>query len=119
MRDDEFCAVDTTAHPWEERRNDKLGRAIFRKNLYTDPETGAEIRLVRYPAGLVDPNHTHPCGHGLYVLEGKLVTHKGTFGPGTFVWFPEGEVMTHGASADVDVTVLFITNKSFRIEYVN
>ena len=31
--------------------NPKLGRAILRKDLYTDPETGAEIRLVRYPAG--------------------------------------------------------------------
>ena len=70
------------------------------------------------PAGLVNPAHTHPCGHGLYVLEGELVTHKGTFGPGVFVWFPEGEVMEHGASPEGDVTVLFITNKSFRIDYV-
>ena len=54
----------------------------------------------------------------VYVLEGTLVTHKGSFGPGTFVWFPEGEAMEHGASADGDVTVVFITNKSFRIDYV-
>ncbi len=114
----EFFAVNTLDQPWEERYNEKLGRAIFRKDLYTDPETGGEIRIVRYPAGVVNPLHTHPCGHGLYVLEGQLVTHKGTFGPGTFVWFPEGEVMEHGASTDADVTVLFITNKSFRIDYV-
>jgi quercetin dioxygenase-like cupin family protein len=116
---DEFFAVDTALQPWEERFNEKLGKAIFRKDLYADPETGAEIRLVRYPAGLVNPHHTHPCGHGLYVLEGHLVTHKGTFGPGTFVWFPEGEVMEHGATSDADVTVLFITNKWFRIDYVD
>lgn len=115
----EFFAIDTSEQPWEARHNEKLGRPIFRKDLYTDPETGAEIRLVRYPAGLVNPHHTHPCGHGLYVLEGQLVTHNGTFGPGTFVWFPEGEVMEHGASALGDVTVLFITNKSFRIDYVD
>ena len=54
----------------------------------------------------------------MYVLEGTLVTHKGSFGPGTFVWFPEGEVMEHGASAEGDLTVLFISNKSFRIDYV-
>ena len=88
MSPDEFSAIDTAAQPWDERHNPKLGRAILRKDLYTDPETGAEIRLVRYPAGLVNPAHTHPCGHGLYVLEGDLVTHKGTFGPGTFVWLP-------------------------------
>jgi quercetin dioxygenase-like cupin family protein len=118
MTHQEFFAINTSNQPWEERYNEKLGRAIFRKDLYTDPETGAEIRLVRYPAGLVNPGHTHPCGHGLYVLEGTLVTHKGTFSPGTFVWFPEGEVMEHGASPNADVTVLFITNKHFRIDYV-
>jgi quercetin dioxygenase-like cupin family protein len=116
---DEFFAVNTNDQPWEERYNEKLGKVIFRKDLRTDPETGAEIRLVRYPAGLVNPFHTHPCGHGLYVLEGDLVTHKGTFGPGTFVWFPEGEVMEHGATPEADVTVLFITNKRFRIDYTD
>ena len=55
----------------------------------------------------------------MYVLEGDLVTHQGTFGRGTFVWFPEGTVMEHGASAAGDVTVLFVTNKAFRIDYVD
>jgi quercetin dioxygenase-like cupin family protein len=118
MSPDAFFAIHTPDQPWEERFNEKIGRTLYRKNLYIDPETGAEIRLVRYPAGVINPGHTHPCGHGMYVLEGTLVTHKGRFAPGTFVWFPEGEVMEHGASADGDVTVLFITNKSFRIDYV-
>jgi hypothetical protein len=56
---------------WEERFNEKLGKAIFCKDLYTDPETGAEIRLLRYPAGLVNPAHTHPCGLGLGPGTGK------------------------------------------------
>ena len=90
----------------------------MRKDLYTDPETGAEIRLVRYPAGLVNPAHTHPCGHGLYVLEGDLVTHKGTFGPGTFVWFPEGEVMEHGAGPRPMSRCSSSRTSSFRIDYV-
>ena len=54
----------------------------------------------------------------IYVLEGTLVSHQGKYGPGSFVWFPEGEVMEHGASAEGDVTVVFITNKAFRIDYV-
>jgi quercetin dioxygenase-like cupin family protein len=118
MSPDKFFAINTLEQPWEERFNEKIGKALFRKNLYTDPTTGAEIRLVKYPAGIINPLHTHPCGHGMYVLEGTLMTHNGIFGPGTFVWFPEGEAMEHGASAEGDVTVLFITNKSFRIDYV-
>ena len=112
-----ILAKDATQLPWQERFNDKIGRVLYRKDLFTDPETGMEIRLVRYPAGVINPQHTHPCAHGMYVLEGTLVTHQGSFGPGSFVWFPEGEVMEHGASADGDVTVLFVTNKPFRIDY--
>src|SRR5204863_1289143 len=112
-----LIAIDTNALPWQERFNEKLGRALFRKELFTDPDTGMEVRLVRYPAGVINVRHTHPCAHGMYVLEGTLVTHAGRHGPGCFVWFPEGTVMEHGASADGDVTVLFITNKPFAIHY--
>ena len=118
MTPQSLISIDTNSMPWEERFNDRIGRALFRKNLMEDPETGMEVRLVRYPAGVINPAHTHPCGHGMYVLEGTLVTHRGKFGPGCFVWFPEGEVMEHGASADGDVVVVFITNKPFRIDYV-
>ncbi|HEX4149693.1 MAG TPA: cupin domain-containing protein [Pirellulales bacterium] len=119
MADSSFLAIDASQLPWEERYNEKVGRALFRKELFSDPETGMLVRLVRYPAGVINPNHTHPCGHGMYVLEGNLVTHRGTFGPGSFVWFPEGERMEHGATAQQDVTVVFITNKPFRIDYVD
>src|SRR5881396_285142 len=118
MNASKLIVIDTQTMPWEERFNEKIGYALFRKELYTDPETGALIRLVRYPAGVINPRHTHPCGHGMYVLEGTLETHKGTFGPGSFVWFPEGEVMEHGATADGDVTAVFVTNKPFRIDYM-
>ena len=68
----------------------------------------------------IAPLHLHRSeDEAWYVLEGTLVTHKGRFGPGCFVWFPEGEVMEHGASAEGDVVVVFITNKPFRIDYVH
>jgi quercetin dioxygenase-like cupin family protein len=117
MNAESLLAIDTAALPWEERFNEKLGRVIFRKDLFTDPETGMEVRMVRYPAGVMNVRHTHPCAHGMYVLEGTLATHAGTYGPGCFVWFPEGTVMEHGALDSEDVTVLFITNKPFAIHY--
>ncbi len=115
--DSKLVVVDSNTLPWEERFNEKLGRALYRKNLIEDPETGMEVRLVRYPAGVINPLHTHPCAHGMFVLEGTLVTHAGKFGPGQFVWFPEGMAMEHGATPEGDVTVLFITNKPFEIHY--
>ena len=117
--DQKLYSVDAKALAWEERFNEHVGAAIYRKELFSDPDTGMLVRLVRYPAGVINPRHTHPCAHGMYVLEGNLVTHQGTFGPGSFVWFPEGQVMEHGASAEGDVTVVFITNKPFRIDYLD
>lgn len=113
-----ITAIDSSAQPWEERYNDHLKKTLYRKNLFTDPETGMEVRLVKYPAGVMNTSHTHPCAHGMFVLEGTLVTHDGRFGPGAFVWFPEGQVMEHGATAEQDVVVVFITNKPFEIHYV-
>jgi quercetin dioxygenase-like cupin family protein len=115
---DQITAIDTAALPWEDRWNEHLGKMLYRKNLVEDPETGMEIRLVKYPAGVINSLHVHTCAHGMYVLEGTLVTNAGTYGPGHFVWFPTGIEMEHGATAEADVTVLFITNRQFDIRYL-
>ena len=60
----QFQAIDTNKLPWEERFSDKIGHAIYRKEFFSDPDTGMLVRLVKYPAGIVNPAHTHPCGHG-------------------------------------------------------
>jgi quercetin dioxygenase-like cupin family protein len=117
MPDPKLIAIDTNALPWEDRFNEQTGVTLHRKELFQDPDTGMQVRIVRYPAGFINPWHTHHCAHGMYVLEGTLVTHEGSYGPGSFVWFPEGPAMQHGATAERDVTVLFITNKPFDIHY--
>jgi hypothetical protein len=43
-------AIDTHSMPWQERFNEQVGKALYRKDLIVDPETGMEVRLVRYPA---------------------------------------------------------------------
>jgi quercetin dioxygenase-like cupin family protein len=118
MSEKEMLGIDTTTVPWEEHFSEFLGKSNFRKRLLQDPDTGMEISLARYPAGFTTTWHTHPCAHGMYVLQGTLVTHAGTYGPGGFVWFPEGMLMEHGATANGEVVVLFITNKKFEINYI-
>jgi quercetin dioxygenase-like cupin family protein len=113
-----LVAVDANAVSWRENPIEHIGRSFQIKRLFNDPDTGMGVVLLRYPAGLINPLHSHPCGHGMYVLEGTLVTHRGAFGPGNFVWFPEGEQMEHGATAEENVVALFIYNKPFRIDYV-
>lgn len=119
MSPDSFFALDSTSMAWEQRINPHLPAPIYRKVLHTDPETGVFFQIVRYPRGVINPSHTHPCAHAMYVLEGTLVTHKGRFGPGTFVWFPEGEVMSHGGAEEGDAIVLLVSNKAFSIQYAD
>jgi quercetin dioxygenase-like cupin family protein len=51
--------------------------------LIADPDTGMEVFKAIYKAGSMNRWHTHPCAHGIYVLEGTLVTHQGSHPPGS------------------------------------
>lgn len=119
MEPQKMININTNDVPWEERFQEALGQTMFLKELLKDPDTGMIIRLVRYPAGFLNKWHYHTCSHGMFVLEGTLLTHAGQHGAGSFVWFPEGMRMEHGATAETDVTALFITNKQFDIHYVD
>jgi len=113
-----FKSIQADEMAWEEEKNEKAGRSLFKKVLVEDEDTGMLITVTKYPAGFINPKHDHPCAHGMYVLKGILHTSKGDFKPGSFVWFPEGEVMWHGATANEDVEIIFITNKKFFINYL-
>jgi hypothetical protein len=51
MPDVKLTASDSNALPWGARPNEKIGRSPCRKNLIAGPDTGMDVRLVRYPAG--------------------------------------------------------------------
>ena len=110
-------SVNTNTVPWSYVPIPELDHELPVKPLFQDPETGASASKAIYEAGFINTWHTHNTGHGMYVLDGVLKTHKGEFGPGEFVWFPEGERMFHGATEHNDVTFIFITNKQFDIQY--
>jgi quercetin dioxygenase-like cupin family protein len=114
----EFKSMDVNSMPWEEEPNEKVGRPLFKKELVKDEETGVMVHVTKYPAGFMNPKHIHTCAHGMYILKGVLRTSKGDFSPGSFVWFPEGEIMWHGATETQDVEFIFITNKKFIINYL-
>ena len=113
----ELQSVDTNSMPWGELYIDQLKVGIPVKELISDPDTGMSVLKITYKAGFINVWHHHNCAHGMYVLDGILKTHAGSLGPGSFVWFPEGALMEHGATQDNDVTLLFITNKPFDIRY--
>jgi anti-sigma factor ChrR (cupin superfamily) len=112
-----LTVVDTTTAEWEKFPIPQIDAVLDCLPLMADPDTGMQVMKMVYKAGFTNPWHTHPCAHGIYVLDGSLSTHQGTYPAGSFVWFPEGGTMHHGATEDGDCTFLFITNKPFEIHY--
>ena len=114
-----LTVVDTLSADWQDFPVPAINANLEHVPLVDDPDTGMMVVKMVYRAGFTNTWHTHPCGHGIYVLDGVLNTHQGDYGPGNFVWFPEGGTMQHGATADADCTFLFITNKPFDIHHVH
>lgn len=114
---DPLVAIDSTTAEWTIFPVEQINAELDALPLLDDPATGMQMFQMVYKAGFVNPWHTHPCSHGIYVLSGKLQTLDGEHGPGAFVWFPEGLRHWHGATDDADCTFLFVTNKPFDIFY--
>jgi quercetin dioxygenase-like cupin family protein len=116
QRHTEYKAAHTPAMPWVHGHEESVDFDM--KFLFNDPGTHEVSMLLRYPAGQVNPDHIHNYGHGMYVLQGKLLTHRGTYLPGDFVWFPANEVVSHGATPDEDVVVFFLRHEDMTTEHV-
>jgi quercetin dioxygenase-like cupin family protein len=114
----DFKAISAHELQWSRNQLNQHVVTYFMKPLFQNPRTGEVTMLVRYPAGQLNPSHVHPVGHSMYVLQGSLVTHRGTFGPHTYVWFPPNEVMHHGAGPDEDLVALFTVGRNFRTDYL-
>ena len=104
---------------WIEIFDEHMKKTIYDKRLVQpeDTDTGMMINFSKYPAGYYKTFHKHHCAHGIYVMKGILRTDKGEYGPGNFVWHPEGLSARHGATENEDCEFLFITNKPFDIYY--
>lgn len=102
---------------WIRKEDPVTGHITYSKSLYYNRATGLWIKLSKYPAGTVTPMHTHHCGHGMFLLSGMCHTHQGTYGPGNFLLYPEGNAAEHGAAPDDDLINLFIIDKPFDITF--
>jgi ChrR Cupin-like domain len=88
MKPVELTVVDTNTATWELFPVAYIGANLEHVPLMSDPETGMMILKMVYRAGFTNPWHSHPCAHGVYVLDGTLSTHQGRYPAGSFVWFP-------------------------------
>ena len=109
---------DTRKLPWQTCTDKHLNADFLDMKLILDRETGLTINLSVYPKGYYKPKHIHDNAHGIFVLKGTLKTDDGEYGPGTFVWYPEGTVMSHGATEREDCTFLYIQDRAGKLHYL-
>ena len=95
LRPVELTVVDTNTAEWGTFPIPQLGVELPSMPLISDPDTGMQVLKLIYRAGFTNPWHTHPCAHGIYVLEGTLKTHQGNVRHRQFRMVPGGR--DHGA----------------------
>lgn len=79
--------IETDRMEWD--RSPASG--VWRKPLEReDKESGHTSSVVRYAAGAGFPEHPHPLGEEILVLEGVFSDESGDYGPGTYLRNPPG-----------------------------
>jgi quercetin dioxygenase-like cupin family protein len=89
-------------------RPDIYDRDIAVRLLFTNPKSGAEHYLIRYPAGLRAQLHRHSAAHTIVVLEGRLRVNETVIGPGAYAHFPAGSPMFHAPAGNEGCLLVFI-----------
>lgn len=74
-------------------------RPIGVRLLYSDPRSGAEHYLIRYPVDLRAQPHRHSAAHTIVVLEGVLLANDQLLLAGSYAHFPRGALMRHEPAA--------------------
>ena len=78
--------VDTASAPWRAGSVD----GISVQDLYHEPDHPERISHVRIEPGTQVPEHEHPSGEEVFVLEGGYHDEHGSFGAGSWVRYPAG-----------------------------
>lgn len=81
-------AIDSAALAW----NESPGGEVLRKRLHRvgPAESGQVTSIVRYQPGSRFPEHLHPEGEEILVLEGVFSDEQGDWPAGTYLLNPEG-----------------------------
>lgn len=108
---------DTDRMIWKYRPTSTDKKIFGQLKFFEDTDMHMEVMFNHYPKGFTTYMHTHPCGHGLFILQGQMKINSQYYGPNTLIWFPEGCVAEHGATPFEDVKALLITNKAFSVHY--
>lgn len=110
---------DTKNLPWETIMDEHQEKQFQDMKLILNEDSGLLVNLSINPKGYYKAKHVHECSHGILVLKGTFKTDEGEFGPGTFIWYPEGTVMSHGATDREECIFLYIQDQKGELIYLD
>lgn len=90
-------------------------RPIGIRELFVDPQSGAEHYLVRYPAGMTARRHRHGVAHTIIVLDGAMEVDGRTLRPGGYVHHPANTVMHHAPAEGEDCLFVIMFDGPFDV----
>ncbi len=93
-----------------------LGHGVQVKVLYQDRQTEHTDMLVKFPAGYVEPEHTHDASHSIIVLEGLQIVNGEVMQPGDYVWASGPK--PHGPFEYPEGCVVFVSFRGPSIKHI-
>ena len=94
--------------PWQASPSPGVSRRLFDR---VGDEAARATSLVRYAPGSVFPEHAHPDGEEILVLDGTFTDDRGDHGPGTYLRNPDGS--RHAPRSEGGCT-LFVKLRQFQ-----
>lgn len=94
--------------PWQPSPSPGVTRRMLDR---VGDEAARATSLVRYAPGSVFPEHAHPDGEEILVLDGTFSDHRGDHGPGTYLRNPDGS--RHAPRSEGGCT-LFVKLRQFQ-----
>jgi quercetin dioxygenase-like cupin family protein len=82
------------------RKLEPYDRPIGLLSLHEDDDSGVEIYLVEYPAGMGATWHRHPSAHTMLVLRGELMVNGQVIGQGSLVRYDADTPMHHAPAGN-------------------
>ena len=116
---DPVIVADVCSLPLRVSEQPAYDRPFELRELYTDPGTGAEHYVVRYPAGTKARWHRHTAAHTMLVVAGMLVANGQPLGPGGYAHFPGGTAMLHEPADNHDCTFVLIFDGPFDLDVMD
>ena len=95
--------------PWQASPSPGVTRRLLDR---VGDEAARATSLVRYAPGSVFPEHAHPDGEEILVLDGVFSDHRGDHGPGTYLRNPDGS--RHAPRSEGGCT-LFVKLRQFQL----